>query len=1065
MKAPVRRVRTVEGADYYGLPVGAIIRPNAPTPGADRQPAQVTEEAFLEAWHERLTSLARGLDLDDPDDRAVFRVSVRKEMDNLKVDAMPTLIRDLGGEVPAGQAQRDRYIRAIADAYVAAVQDDEEEVGPRGSETHDLVGATVRLTVPGQKRRMTLEVESVDTRDAGEGSAFIFGYVPSRKWPGDHVGGRRVALVRLDEVEILRQSPAQMGDSGADSYEAPGGAPDGAQEAFEDAVRAARGEGDGPPEPEDMTVVDDPGVLTLRSDRLADLDAMLEKANRRAERSGIEGRFVYEILSREQKTIPPKVDETGYAVGLPEVVEMVTLKVNVPAVKHEGYTFVATLTWDEEAGLITRTAPGQTIGEHRPAARECNVCNSARDRKDTFVVRKDDTGETTQVGRNCLQQFMGITPGNLWALTYLDDVDKEFGGGDEDRERGGGGGEKRYAAVEAMALAVAIVKRYGWVSRANSSERKPATVDQMWRIVGPPATGRDSESENAERREIRDSVEQYLDEAQAVIDFARTIEGDSDYAVNLRALAGSETVSDRNLPLFISAVAGKVKRDEQEAARQTETASTHLGREGDKIGPKVGPKAQLGPISARVTAVRLYEGDYGMTTFITMVDGEGHVLKWKASGNLEGEYNLGDPVLITGGSIKGHGEFRGVKETMLTRVKMTVTSDAAEQKRQQEQARIDEALANAEPAGPGLTEIGRRPDGTTDHFAINDIARRLKVGSVARVFDNHIQVKRGRSWDQIKTYRTGTVTEIATEPGFSGGPPRPNILKMRAANGEEFTANVNSLSAVDEGTIAPLGEPLGERVPAGMEPYVVGQTPLGEGVTVQWIDSVGEIGEDGVYRFPYRTGLMTTAPRDERDVNLYAEDADGRSLSLQRGRIVAVSGTPIPDPYPTMPLPALWAIARAVITEDYRQRELDRLAERDEEAQRSELARMLAGNDRVARSRARQAAREAAREAVGASDDDEDRVAPGGAPGGGGRPTRITRILSGGRSVEAPIVPVRVNGRIDRYEVTLDGVDYIISQGAQQGDRTGWGVRQAGPFGAWDGGIYSSFREAAASLS
>lgn len=879
---PIRRVRTPEGARYYGLPMHAIIKPDAvPAAAPSLAPAAVTRQEFLAAWHDDLSRLAVGRNLGKPADRSAFRADVIDRLKGLDDDNLDALLEDLDG------ADAPDKRRAVADAYIAAAHDAEAEAG----EQYDLFGSIEDDTVP---------------------------------------------LIPVNQPEHATQ-------------------------AVEDVTKSLQGQSDAAPEPEDMDIVADPLEFDVPNFRLEAVDAMLAKANRRAERAGIPDRLSYEVISTRTEEVQ-KRDAAGEPLGLPTLIERSTIRLNVPAVKHEGFTFIATLAWDEEAGLIARTAPGQTLGKHAPEARECNVCNSVRDRKDTFVVREDATGKTTQVGRNCLQQFMGITPGNLWLLTFAEDFAKELKTG-EDEEGGGGlggGGERRYDSHAVMALAWAVVKDKGWVSRAQAEAynsaggRKQATVDAVRDAIDPP-TGKGTEDVRRWAREMRDQAEQYGAEAQSVIDMAAAFDGDSDYESNLRALAGAKTVSDRNLAMWVSAIAGKIKRDEQAAERAAREksvgASKHFGAVGDKIGKAKG--AAIPPITAQVTGVRVSEGNYGMTTLLTMVTSDGNVVKWWASGNLDGDYSVGDPVLITGGSIKSHGEYQGVPETALTRVKMEVTSDAAEQKRRDEQARADDAASRSNHDAPGITPVVTGANGNVDYATRRDLISRLKVGSRVRVNGEQVPVKRGRGWDYIQTFQNVTLTDIEADSPHGGS----GVVKYVDENGEPGSINVNGIVGYDETTVAPIGEPLGEAAPAGMKRLAPEDADvLTEGHVVRFLDR-GEIGDDGVWRRPYVDAYLSHAPQaGTHNFSGGVDLATGKSVSFQRPDIIAVGGTPVvPADYSGLSLTDLIALGRERDLPDYAfpdARTGDRKATEN-------LIRSLLGQDRGDREKAAVAGRPA----------------------------------------------------------------------------------------------------------
>jgi hypothetical protein len=425
-------------------------------------------------------------------------------------------------------------------------------------------------------------------------------------------------------------------------------------------------------------------VYTFPAEHLDAAIASIERANRRAERAGVKDRIGYKVTTEDRKF----TDQFGITTYVPYA----TLTLDRPTVQHDGWSFVATLTWDSETGsLITRSAPGATL-LNRPEARQCDVCRSARDRRDTYVVQRGD--EELQVGSNCLTQFMGIRPAGLWMLGWEPDITEEPGDPRAPR------GETRVGSVDLMAWTLAITKDRGWLSRGRATEGQVATAD----VVTSAMLGR-SEADGRLRDRYAADAEEAREEAQRLLDFARTIDGDSDYAENLRAAAAGDSVSFRNIPLLASAVAAYRMRQEQDQRRRAEREETgeseHIGTVGEKIEN----------VPARVLSTRLIDGFRGPSTLFTLMTEDGNVVKWFASGNKMDLCAVGDTVKVKG-TIKAHGEFRGVKETTLTRAKIERTGEAlAAQRERERKAEEARAAAEAERAAIIAARMNPRPEG------------------------------------------------------------------------------------------------------------------------------------------------------------------------------------------------------------------------------------------------------------------------------------------------------------------------------------------------------------------
>lgn len=363
--------------------------------------------------------------------------------------------------------------------------------------------------------------------------------------------------------------------------------------------------------------------------KVEDAVAIIEKVNRKAAKAGIAERIEFVTSDYMVK---------GIEDGVVTFDEWCELILTVPMVKVNGWAFVATLTWDAEAGLVTRVVPGQVL-EVRPETCHCDVCNKSRNRIDTYVMVNEVTNEQIQVGSGCLERFFGFTPKGL---EFMDFESKLRETEDDFRTFRG---EHRFSVVQVVALTLAVVKELGWTSRSAAEQSYVISTSQrVSQIVN---------KFDDSWRQWFVKAEAFTAEAQNVVKMVSAIEGTSEYANNLRNVITCETVSIRNLGLLCSAYAA-YKRMIEEAA--TVGISKHFGKVGEKVN-----------FAATVTDTRLMEGAYGFTTLISFVTADGNVAKWFASG--EHEYANGTKVMVKG-TVKENSVYNNVKQTMLTRCKI-----------------------------------------------------------------------------------------------------------------------------------------------------------------------------------------------------------------------------------------------------------------------------------------------------------------------------------------------------------------------------------------------------------
>lgn len=415
------------------------------------------------------------------------------------------------------------------------------------------------------------------------------------------------------------------------------------------------------------------GPLRIRESNLEAVRDRVAKANRRLDRAGISQRF--ELVRSERELVERK---DPYTQLVTDRYYVVPVELSVPTLGYNGWTFVATLSF-EQAGTVVNTVPGQTCS-YRPETKVCDQCGHARNRTETFVVRNEQ-GEFKQLGRNCLELFFGLKP-SLWVFE-LDLSDLE-----DNEERSSTSSRIEFETVEAIVAAAlgATEGGIGYVSKAaaEADSRKVATSGRTWTVLyGKHLPGRDAKAYNDKLDADRALAKTALTDGTVakVIDAAKAMTGDSEYAENLRVLAACDTVSTRNIGLVASMVAvwsretNREARNEERAARRNEW----IGHVGDKKVETTGT----------VSALRTIEGDYGTTLLVEWVTTDGLTCKWFASNwyswtedgksgvgvkNARAEVGtaieVGTSITVVG-TIKRHEERNGFKATSFTRCTLT----------------------------------------------------------------------------------------------------------------------------------------------------------------------------------------------------------------------------------------------------------------------------------------------------------------------------------------------------------------------------------------------------------
>jgi len=453
-------------------------------------------------------------------------------------------------------------------------------------------------------------------------------------------------------------------------------------------------------------------VISFRKDEFLSRVASLA---RRAEKHGMTAPIAREV-GTHRVPIYRKVDTAQGPVFTDEVIgwhlyfdfEVEHSSMRLPG----GWEFLGTVE-HTHAGNILRTlcsderARNLGLETYRQAAPTCDHCQTNRRRKDTYLVLSE-AGKVRRVGKSCLKDYLGHEAakslGVYQSIARLDDEDW--------------GSDGRYApplfdAAVFVATAKASIEEHGWISRSeggygdSTADTVLTTLFHCLDLKPSAVRFRD------------EAVEKYGDFARDALEWAAAIDeaNPSSYLQNLRVLAGLGCVESKQAGFMASLPRAYSRELEKQAlaARRVNTDEAareagYFGKVGDKLaGPltkkdrdagrsswylnqatgkvveveNTGKRAlrsagldssSLSAIPATVVFRTTREGEvrrgyswvYVTTTILKMQTDTGHILTWFRSDTFENPPEPGDKVLVSG-TIKRHGDYKGVPETVLTR--------------------------------------------------------------------------------------------------------------------------------------------------------------------------------------------------------------------------------------------------------------------------------------------------------------------------------------------------------------------------------------------------------------
>lgn len=358
------------------------------------------------------------------------------------------------------------------------------------------------------------------------------------------------------------------------------------------------------------------GKTLLKAHKLAD----------RARAKGLTGGYELEIVKAQ------RCNEYGFQY------EATLLQVSGTPYSFGGWEFVGVADFLEGVA-ITRSLPsGVEINPSSVKIGYCDHCKSARNRKSVVFIKNSD-GELKQVGTACVKDFLG------WNFSLgLFPSESDFEGVSF------GGGTPSYSTIDLLKTTVAVVEAYGGYRKAHQAS---STKETVLMYVG----GVDRASDIV-RQTVGALTLAHLDKALELREFAKNLEGESEYAQNLRSIAGLTFVGVNQVGLLASVVSayGFAIEKALQAEKAVQLQKVAYAETGTKV-----------EVEVTVTHKGGFESAYGYVTIYTFLNEAGFQFKWFCSANVNLEAGQ---ILKIKGTVKGTDEYQGAFSTVLTRCKV-----------------------------------------------------------------------------------------------------------------------------------------------------------------------------------------------------------------------------------------------------------------------------------------------------------------------------------------------------------------------------------------------------------
>lgn len=280
--------------------------------------------------------------------------------------------------------------------------------------------------------------------------------------------------------------------------------------------------------------------------------------------------------------------------------EMVTVCMDRLLPHYEGYSLVSRLDFFDGQVLVS-TVPGrETPAEFRtPDNRRCDHCNVSHARIKAYVVEGPDG--FAQIGSSCLHRYMPSSALALvdadWLIDLVNGMVKDYNSDDYYF----GTGRESYDLRVVVDLSLRVIANSGWVSSTAARERGiPSTANLVREAFG--LTGwRFSEWKKQNPNQSRYS-------ADDVIAYCKNMPGESDYAFNIRTLAGMSHIPWKMIGFVASMPSAYIRHTEE-------------AHEATVVTRNPAPTGRV-KITGVAVSFKDFESQYGMTTKV-LIDCEG----------------------------------------------------------------------------------------------------------------------------------------------------------------------------------------------------------------------------------------------------------------------------------------------------------------------------------------------------------------------------------------------------------------------------------------------------------
>lgn len=392
-------------------------------------------------------------------------------------------------------------------------------------------------------------------------------------------------------------------------------------------------------------------VYAIYEDFYPDVEKKLNHVAKKCAKYG--NGFTFEVKGEEIR------EKFNNELNRKEYYKFILVDVNGTA-RIDNWECIAVLEIHEIGNIIRRINTEINIPERfKYTDNICEHCNTNRQRNNLYIIHNIETDEWKQVGGNCLKLYTGglsmeYIAAYMDGITELEEFDSIIGHG-----------KVYYHVNEILSYAIEVINKTGYFNTQSVLPTKNLvstlmhnTLDKSIEIINKDFANAKLDVKVGKKDFHKNNTN---DTVEKIIIYYKNLEDDSEFIHNIKVMLNEEYVPSKNFGFLCYLPEGYAKYIQKEIEKAKKIETKYFGEIGKRYKDKVIQNVRL---------ITTLETQWGVTYIYKITLEDGSILTWKTNNDLYLDTNEEfDKISFT---IKEHKEYKGEKQTEVTRCKVTI---------------------------------------------------------------------------------------------------------------------------------------------------------------------------------------------------------------------------------------------------------------------------------------------------------------------------------------------------------------------------------------------------------